>query len=179
MEQFRDYDIEQAIDHRVSDIVEQVLWHLEEEQELYRQRAMEIIGECDGTDTATIGLTLDQQLEVVEEGADECGFGDLTFNLEDLRTELESHANLFIHLLAESRTYGLFEGLFDFMEEHDLEPEQMRESNNFGWHPHAAERDVGPCTVYEHRNVENPGNHVDVWEYRFTSGERVYFEVWL
>lgn len=177
MEHFRDYDIEAAIDSSVSDLVEQVLWYLSEEQALYRDRVMEIISDCDAIETAAIGLTLDQQLEVVEEGADEHGFGDLTFNLETLRSELESYAVLFIHMFAESRSYGIFEDLFDFMDENELEPEQMRESNNFGWHPHVAERDEGSsCTVYEYRDVEEQGNHVDVWEYRLNSGESVFFE---
>ncbi len=177
MEQFRDHNIEAAIDDRVSSIIEQVLWYLSEEQELYRQRAMEIIGDCDGDETAAIGLTLDQKLEIVEEGADECGYGDLAFTLDNLRTELECYAVMFIHLLAEGRTYGIFEELFDFMDEYDLEPEQMRDSNNFGWLPHVAELEGGSCTIYEYRNVEEPGNHIDVWEFRLKSGESVFFEV--
>ena len=178
MEQFRDPDIEEAGSSAVSNIVEQVMWHLAEEQELHRDRAMEIIAECDGSETAAIGLSLDQQLEVVEEGTVECGFGDLSFNLEDLRSSLESHAVMFIHMLAESRTYGIFEELFDFMDEHELEPEQMRDANNFGWFPHRSEREEGEnCAVYEYRDIEDPGNHVDVWEYRLPSGERVWFKV--
>ena len=177
MEQFRDHDIEQAVEHRVSGIIEQVMWYLSEEQELYRSRAIEIIAECDGDEMAACHLTMEQQLEVIEEGADEHGFGDLTFNLDTLRTEMESYAVMFIQLLAEGRTYGLFEELFDFMGEHDLEPEQMRESNNLGCLPHQSERQEGPCVVYEYRNFEEPGNHVDVWEYRLSSGQRVYFEV--
>ncbi len=177
MEQFRDRDIEEAIDNSVSSIIEQVLWYLAQEQELYRRRAMEIISDCDGDDTASIGLTLDQQLEIVEEGADECGYGDLIFSLDTLRTDLESYAVMFVHMLAEGRTYGMFEELFDFMDEHDLEPEQMQDSNNFGCFPHVAEREEGSCTIYEYRDVEEPGNHVDVWEYRLGSGWRVFFQV--
>jgi len=139
---------------------------------------MEIIEESDSIETAAIGLTLDQQLEIIEEAADDCGYGDLTFSLDSLRTELESYAVMFIHLLAESRTYGIFGDLFDFMEEHGLEPEDMTNTNNFGWLAQASEREEGPCTIYEYRNVEDPGNHVDIWEYRLTDDESVYFEVW-
>ena len=177
MEHFRDHDIQEAIHHSTSDQIEQVLWYFEEERTLHRDRVMEILSEHQGSDTAAIGLSLDQQLEVVEAGADEHGFGDLTFNLENLRTELESYAVLFIHLFAESQTYGAFEELFDFMEEHDLEPEQMRDANNLGWLPHRSEQEQGHCTIYEYRDVEEPGNHIDVWEYRFPTGERVWFEV--
>ncbi len=185
MEHFSDHDIEEAIVHATDNIIEQVFWYLADEQELYRDRAMEVISECDGNDTAAIDLSMEQQLEVIEEGADEHGFGDLTFSLDSLRSELESYSVLFIHLLAESRTYGIFEELFDFMDEHDLEPEQMRDANNFGWLPHEAEREEHNCTIYEYRNVEEPlpfvqghttGHHVDVWEYRLPSGERVWFE---
>lgn len=178
MEHFHDHDIEEAIDHSVSDIIEQVLWHLAEEQELYRDRAMEIISEHQGVETSAIGLSMEQHLQVIETGADEHGFGDLSFRLETLRTELESYAVLFIHLFAESRSYGVFEDLFNFMDEHDLEPEHMWEVNNFGWLPHVAERDEGSnCTIYEYRDVEEPGRHVDVWEVRLGGGERVWFEV--
>lgn len=176
MDHSRDREIEEAIEHRVDSIIEQVMWYLSEEQELYRQRAMTIISECDGDDMTASDLTMEQQLEIVEEGADEHGFEDMTFSLDRLRNEMESHACMFIQMLAEGRTYGIFEELFDFMDEHDIEPEQMRESNNFGWLPHVAEREEGACVVYEYRNVEEPGNHVDVWEYRLENGSSVYFE---
>lgn len=180
MERFPDHDVEKAIEHSASDIIEQVLWYLAEERTLYRDRIMEIISEHQGVETAAIGLLMEQQLQVIETGADDHGFGDLTFTLENLRGELESYAVLFIHLLAESKVSTMFEELFEFMEEHDLGPEQLRDANNFGWLPHVREREEGSsCTVYEYRDVEEPGRHVDVWEYQFQGGDRIYIEVHL
>ena len=167
-------EVERAIDHAISRLVDDVLWHLSDE-ELDRDRVEEILAECQGSDTAAIGLTLDQKLEAIEHGADELGLEDLTFKLESLRSDLESQAAMFIHMLAESRARDLFEDLFDFMEENDLEPEQMRDANPLGWMAHRSERDETPyCTVYEYRDVEDLGRHLDVWEYRMTSGETIW-----
>lgn len=33
------------------------------------------------------------------------------------------------------------------------------------------------CTVFEYRDVEEPGNHIDMWQYRLPGGEQVWFEV--
>ncbi len=178
MEHFHDHDIEEAVDSAVTNIVEQVIiGRLEDEQELTRQEAMDAIADCEGSDCAAIDLNLDQQLTVVEWCADDYGYDDMRLPLDSLRSQIESYATLFLQLLAESRTYGIFEELFDFMEEYDLEPDHMRESNSLGWLPHQAEREEGSsCTVYEYRNVEEPGNHIDVWEYRLDTGQRVWFE---
>ena len=177
---FRDHEIQEAIDHAVSNIVEQMLYRFAEEPDVPRDRALELITECDGDETAAMGLSLEQQLEVIEEGADDHGYGDLEFRLGNLRSDFESYAVMFIHCIAEGLAREMFEELFDFMDEYDLELEQRRDADNFGWHPHRSERDEGSlCTVFEHRNVEGPGNHVDVWEYRLPSGEQLWFEVWI
>ena len=165
-----------TLEDAVSNIVCQVIERLDEGPH-DRDGFQELISESEGDETAAIGLSFEERLEFIEEGVDELGWGELTFNLENLRFEIESHAVMFIHLLAESRAYQIFEELYDFMDEHDLEPEQMRGASNFGWLAHRAERDEGShCTVYEYRHVEEVGNHIDVWEYRLPSGERVWFE---
>ena len=98
-----------------------------------------------------------------------------SFDTNNLRSSLESHAVVAIHRLAESRASALFEDLFDLMDEHGLEPEQMRDANPLGWMAHRSERDEGSsCTVYEYRNVEEPGRHIDVWEVRLSSSDRVW-----
>lgn len=176
MEQFRNYEIEEAIEHRVDSIIEQVLWSLED-QGMYRERAMQLIAECDGDETAASHLAMEHQLSVVEEGADDCGFGILMFQLDTLRRELESHAAMFIQLLAEGRAYGLFEKLFDFMQEHDFTSEQMSESNPLEWMAHRAEREEDGCTVYEYKDVEEPGRDIDIWEYRLRDGWSVFIAV--
>ena len=82
MEQFHDREVEEAVSNQVSSIIEQVLWYVEQERELYRERAMEIIAESDGNEMAASRLTLDQQLKTVEVGVDETGYGDITFSLD-------------------------------------------------------------------------------------------------
>ena len=169
-----DRDIREAIDNAVSSFVEHVLWHLSEET-LDRDRARDLIADSDWNDAVAIGLTLDQQLEAIEEGVEEGALEAPSFDTTNLRSSIESNAAVAIYRLAESRASVLFEDLFDLMDEHGLEPEQMRDANPLGWMAHRAERDEGSnCTVYEYRNVEEPGRHINVWEVRLSSGDRVW-----
>ena len=179
LERYLDHDVEKAIDRCVSGIIEQILWYLKDEGGLCRSRTMEIIRDCDHDEMAGIGLTLEQKVEAIEEGMELYEPGDLTFTFQMLRTELENYAIYFINLLAEGRAMEIFEGLHDEMDEHYLEPEQMREDNAFGWLAHRSEREEGAFTVYEYRNVEDPGQHIDVWEYPLLEGSSVFFEVGL
>ena len=170
-----DRDIQEAIEGVLSSIVEQVLWRLTDD-ELDRDSVMDWITECDGNEAAAIGLKLGQKLEAIEEGAEACDLGDLSFDLSDLRSSLESYAVLSIHRLAESQASTMFDELFDFMDDNGLEPDQMRKDNPLGWMAHRCERDESSdCTVYEYRNVEEPGRHIDMWEFRLSSGDRIWF----
>ncbi|MEM8934042.1 MAG: hypothetical protein AAGE94_22815, partial [Acidobacteriota bacterium] len=108
-----DRDIQEAIEGVLSSIVEQVLWRLTDD-ELNRDHVMDWITECDGNEAAAIGLTLGQKLEAIEEGAEACDLGDLSFDLSDLRSSLESYAVLSIHRLAESQASTMFDELFRF-----------------------------------------------------------------
>ena len=177
VERWLDHDVEKAIDRCVGRFIEQVLWYVKDEGGLCRSRTMEIISELDHDEMAGIGLTLEQKVEAIEEGMELYEPGDITFTFQMLRTKFENHAVYFINLLAEGRAMEIFEGLHDEMDEHYLEPEQMREDNPFGWMAHRAEREEGPFTVYEYRNVEDPGLHIDLWEYPLADGVSVYFEV--
>lgn len=176
-EHHRDHDVDRAIQQRVDGLIEQVLWYLKEEGALDLDRVMEILSECSHEDTAAIGLTLEQKVEAIEEGMDEYGDSDLSLTFQSLRSELESYAAYFINLMAEGKARQIFDELYDFMLDNELEPDQMREDNGFGWLPHRSEREEGDCVIYEYRNVEDPGHHIDLWQYPLADGWRVYFVV--
>ena len=173
---FNDLDIEAAIDSAAGRIIEEVLWPLTEGRVLDLEQVSDVIDDAHGDETAAIGLDLGQQISIVQEGAENYGYEDLSYPIDSLRSQIEAHAVMFIHLQAQERARQVFDELSEFMEEHDLEPEQMTTSNNLGWLPHAAEREEAPATVYEYRHVEDRGNHIDLWDYPI-GDSRVYFQV--
>lgn len=36
---------------------------------------------------------------------------------------------------------------------------------------------MGPFTVYEYRTVEEPGLHIEIWQYVLPDGSDIYFKV--
>ena len=173
----RDHDVEKAIERALDKIVEQVLWHLDEGEVFTRERVEELISEARCYEEAAVGLDFEQKLQAIERGVDISGVGDLSVALGDLRGQIDSHAVQAIHWLAEDGTARRFESLFDFMDEHDLDPSQLRSKNPLAWLDHATEREVEGAVVYEYRNVEEKGNHVDSWKVSLADGWSVWLEV--
>lgn len=176
-ERHRDHDVEKAIEGCMDACIEQVLWYVKEDGDVDRDRAMELVSECDHNEMASVGLTLEQKLEAIETGMEDYGEETLELDLENLRSKLESYATFYINMAGAGRAREQVEGLYDAMDEHGLEPEQMRVDNPLEWLVHRAERQEDDFVVYEYRHVEDTGNHIDVWEYSLGDGPRVFFEV--
>ncbi len=62
------------------------------------------------------------------------------------------------------------------MDDHGLEFENIVSGNYHGMFRHYAERTEGDdCQVYEYRNLEHEGIHIDVWDYQ-KDGLEITFE---
>lgn len=171
------FEIEKAIDNATAAILEIVLWPLTEGQEIDRASTLEAVTDQMGSDTDAIGLDLEQKLTVIEEYGDDLGDDELTFTLDTLRSKLESLAVYAINAAARGLASEELESFFEFLEDYELDNAKISTSDTFGHFPHSAEREVGPCVVHEYRDVEDLGNHVDVWHYRLEYHGSIYIEV--
>lgn len=170
------YEIERAIDHATAAILENVLWPLNEGETIDRATTLEAIGEEIGSDTDAIGLALEQKLTVIEEYGEDLA-EEMTFDLDTLRNRLEALATHAINVAARQKATAALEDFFDVLEDYELECAKISTSDTYGFLPHRAEREVGPCVVYEYRNVDEPGSHIDVWHYRLEGYGSLYIEV--
>jgi|GEM_PF-6831927 len=178
MEYEPNYDQQQSIDGAADSFFEQILWKIKQGEVSNSDQLREALYECDWNECATIGLSLQEELELVQMyGPDfDLELGEVT--LENLQGRIEQLAVAVIHYLAEQKVAERLGEIEDLMEEHGLEFEGISDCNRLEYFPHRAERDMGDgCTVFEYRQVEDPGQAVDVWEVRLDGGNRLYFHV--
>jgi hypothetical protein len=170
------YDQQQSIDGAADSFFEQILWKIKEGEVANYDQLREAIHECDWNECAAIGLSLQEELELVQiYGPDfDLELGEVT--LENLQGRIEQLAVAVIHYLAEQEVAERLGQIEDLIEEHGLEFDEVSDCNRLLYFTHQAERrPTDSCTVYEYRSKQGRGQAVDVWEVRFEGGYRLYF----
>lgn len=124
-------------------------------------------------ETLAIDLTLEDQLSLLEEhGPDH----DLTLEPVDwdtLRIRIESLSASLIAMEGERRALEVFDEVADLLDDFDLPCTALLSANPYGCFRHYAERDEAPWHVYEYRNIEGEGIHIDLYE-QDLYGIRIY-----
>jgi hypothetical protein len=172
------YDQQQRIDNATDSFFEQILWKIKEGEVSNADQLREAVHECDWNECVVIGLCLEDQLDLAQEYGSDFGMDLGDVSLDNLRSKIEGLAIAAIHYLAEQKVAERLQEIEDLMDEHGLELEEAEISNRLEYFPHTAERDMGDgCTIFQYRNVEEPGQAVDVWEVRLDGGNFLYFHV--
>jgi hypothetical protein len=160
------HNIREAISDVAAGMLEEVLYKLTEERTESFETCREAIYNTHIDETAVIGLSLEDKIDLIEQFADECGFVIGEVAPDNLRNRIEGIATWVVHYLSEQEAIEAIEALENYMKEHDLDFSNIVSGNSHGWARHYSERGEGDhCWVYEYRNLENE-IHVDVWEYK-------------
>lgn len=127
----------------------------------------------DGTEI--LGLCLDEQLDLVEEYADELDLQLDNVAIDSLRFQIGSLSADVVAHLGEQRAHDLLIELEQYMNRHDLDLENLIATNHLGMVPHQSERrESDGSTVYEYRGVE--GVDIDVYELRLGDSITLFFQ---
>lgn len=159
------YEVESKI-HRIAEgLLENVFYDFPG-QISSPETLREAISEEPITDTDAIGLSLDQQVQVLEILGEEelCDFSDV--DLQTLRSRIEAMTCLFLHLEAERRALEVLDKFLELLDVNQLSIDQVRTSDPFDWAAYHSQREEDGVTIYEYRHVE--GTNVDVWHFRST-----------
>ena len=172
------YEQRQAIESAVDSFIEQMMWKIREGEVSSIDQARDAVYECDWNECAAIGLSMEDEVDLIQQYGPDYDLDLGEVSVDDLRGKLESLAVAVIHYVAEAKVAELLEQLEEIMNDHDLDFQDIRNDNTYGYFAHRAERDPAQgCTVLEYRDVEDPGQAVDVWEVRLTGCWKLYFLV--
>jgi len=127
----------------------------------------------DGTET--LGISVDDQLGLVEEHADDMDLQLDSVDIGTLRFQIDAMAARIIGEPGEQAAWEELTRLEEIMNRHDLSIEDLKTTNHLAHLPHATERSEGDgCTVLEYRDVD--GFDIAVHEVRLAGGLRLYFQ---
>ena len=175
------WETKRIIENTVSGMFVEVEYQLGRKQIDSFDDCFNLIDESYVDETAVIELSLEDELTLVELYADDMGISLDSIKAEDIRRFLETTSAMVVGYLAREKANQVVYDLKQFMEENDLDFENVASgnSNNHGWARHYAERMAGDdCNVYQYRNLEGEQIHIDVWEYQ-KDGLKVVFETQL
>jgi hypothetical protein len=170
------HDIQQAVSDVATGMLEEVLYKLTEERTESFETCREAVLDSNVDETAIIGLSVDDEIDLIEQFADDFGLDLGSVTPDGLRNRIDGVATWIVRSLGEQEALEAIETLEKFMEEYELKFSNIVSGNNHGWARHFAERGEGDhCWVYEYRNLEGEEIHIDVWEYK-QKGLEITFE---
>ncbi len=111
-----------------------------------------------------LDLDLDDRLALLESHAADYGLELGAVTLEELRSRIETMTAMVVGYLGEERARDAFREIEELLDEKDLPFEDLLADNPYELFRHYAERDEPPWQVYEYRNLEGEGIHVDLYE---------------
>ena len=169
-------EVRSAVDNAKTSMMEDVHFKLVRERVESLDVCRETIVNRDLDETAILDLSLEERLSLIEEFSEECSCVIGAVRPQDMRKWIDVMATWIIFNLATQEAQAALTELEDFMEEHEFTFKNLVEGNMHGWARHYGEREEGEyCQVYEYRNLEGEGIHVDVYEYS-NNGLEVTFE---
>jgi len=169
------YDVREAIKAAKESMFEAVQYELKKGNVDSLDDLHTVIDEHYIDECAVLDVPTDGRIELIEFYSDEVGC-DFSADADNLRRQLETFGAFIVGEFARESAHRGINALQEFMDAHGFELKNMVGGNNHGWARHYAERAEGrDCQVYEYRNLEGEGIHIDVWEYE-RDGLQVYFE---
>lgn len=159
-------DIEAAIDAATSSQLG--VFHsklLEEELDSF-DAARDTVREWAVDECRLAGIALDEQLELLQLHAADYDLQLGACDFETLRGHITGLTALVVGYLAQDRALQAVEVVLDLLAELDLGFDAVVADNDYDCFRHYAERDHGDWWVYEYRNLEDEGVHVDLFVYK-------------
>jgi hypothetical protein len=152
------HDVQQAVSDVASGMLEAVLYKLADEKVESFEKCREAVSDTQMDDASIIGLSMADEVDLIEQFADEFGFDIGDVKPENLRNRIDGVATWIVHYLAEQEAIKAVEALGNYMAEHELEFSNIVSGNSHGWARHFAEREVGAHGwAYEYRVFLNKG----------------------
>ena len=127
----------------------------------------------DGTEV--LGLSLDEQLGLVEDYANEFGLQLDNMDIDSLRLQIDSLSAQVVAHLGEEHARELLLDLEHYMNRHDLDLQHLTLGNHLSVVAHQGERtEPDGSTVYEYRGID--GMNIDVYELRLGGSMPLFFQ---
>ncbi len=132
-----------AVENVVASMLEDARYKLVDEKTASFEACRAAISDAYVDETAIIDLSMEEEIGLIEQFADEFGFviGDVTPN--NLRDRIDGIAIWIVRYLAERQVMEAIQALEEFMEAHELEFSHIVSDNNHGRARHYAERGEG------------------------------------
>ena len=116
-----------------------------------------------------IGLDLDERLRLVEHYADDLDLRLTSTAIGDLRGTIENLATSAVFFAGEAAALNAWQQVENLLDDLGLDLDALVIGNPYEYFRHYAERDHDDWQVYEYRNLEGEGVHVDLFEYHVDS----------
>jgi len=111
-----------------------------------------------------LDLDLDDRLTLLGHYAQDYDLELGAVTIEELRSRIETMTAMVVGYLGEERARDAFREIEELLDEKDLPVEDLLADNPYELFRHYAERQEPPWSVYEYRNLEGEGIHVDLYE---------------
>jgi hypothetical protein len=173
------HDVQKAVSDTASGMLEAVHYKLADEKVESFEKCREAVSDTSIDEAAIIGLSMEDEVDLIAQFADDFGFiiGDM--KPDNLRNRIEGIATWIVCSLATQEVHEAINALENYMTEFDLEFSNIVTGNSHGWARHYAEREVGAHGwAYEYRNLEHEEIHIDVIDYKH-KGLKITFEKYI
>ncbi len=111
-----------------------------------------------------LDLDLDHRLTLLDHYAQDYDLELGAVTIGELRSRIETMTAMVVGYLGEERARDAFREIEELLDEKDLPVEDLLADNPYELFRHYAERDEPPWSVYEYRNIEGEGIHIDLYE---------------
>lgn len=111
-----------------------------------------------------LDLDLDDRLTLLDHYAQDYDLELGSVTIEELRSRIETMTAMVVGYLGEERARDAFREIEELLDDKDLPFESLLADNPYELFRHYAERDESPWMVFEYRNLEGEGIHVDLYE---------------
>ncbi len=171
-------EVEDAVQEALDRQLELLKHHLDHQVVSTIANCRETVQEWEVDESLVADISMEERIRLLEDYGDEYGLelGDVT--LESLSDRIDHLATLIVSFIAEARALEVVQAIEDLLDEHGLDISAVKGSDSYGYFRHYAEREECPWHVYEYRNLEGEGIHVDLYEY-IVEGHHLYVEIFL
>ncbi len=111
-----------------------------------------------------VDLDLDDRLTLLDHYAQDYSLELGAVTIEELRSRIETMTAMVVGYLGDERARDAFREIEELLDDKDLPFEDLLADNPYELFRHYAEREESPWSVYEYRNLEGEGIHVDLYE---------------
>lgn len=169
------HDFEKAIQDVASYRLEMALERIDSGDVTTLDDLREAINDQPHDDTVGCYMATDDRLSALAIHGDEYGIEVTVTKPDDLRLWIEQQACALAHYLGEARAVEVVDELTEILNEHEIDLTDLDTRNPHESWRHYAERYLSSeVVIYEYRNLEGEGIHVDVHEITLPGDVKVY-----